>query len=202
MNFELLLKEEKVKPHQVTTLHLIAAFALTGAGALFALYYPSSRVWSIALTIAGIVLLFLTIKRNKWIIQPAVNRQFRIAELLVLGVLALYSFLNNWTPPALMFGVLSGAVLFGMFWEGAKGVMAIRIDESGVKMPAGKAKRDIAWVEIDHVLLKFGTLTINCADNRLYQWSISSTNFDIEAFSAFCDKQIEEGKSKRDENDW
>lgn len=202
MNFELLLKEEKVKPHQVTTLHLIAAFAFIGAGALFALYYPSSRVWSVALTIAGLILLVLTIKYNKWMMQPAINRRFRIVELLVLSALALYSFLNNWTPPALTFGVLGAAVVFGIFWEGGKGGMAIHIDESGVKMPAGKVKRDITWVEIDDVLLKFGTLTINCADNRLYQWSISSANFDMVAFNAFCHKQIEEGKSKRDENDW
>ena len=197
-----MLKEDKVNPHQVTTLHLIAAFAFTGAGALFALYYPSSRLWSILLTIAGIVLLILTIKRNKWILQPLINRQIRIVELLILAALTLYSFFNNWTPPALTFGVLTAAVLFGLFWEGGKGGMVIQIDESGVKMPATKAKRDLTWVEIDQVLLKYGTLTINCADNRLYQWSIAKADFDTETFSAFCNKQIETGKSKRDANDW
>lgn len=202
MNFELQLQEQKVKPHQVMALHLIAALAFAGMGAVFSLFNTSFRIWSVPLAVAGVVLLVITIARSKWIVQPAVNRVFRIVELLILAGLALFSVINQWIPPAVMAGVLSAAVLFALVWENGGQYLMISVDESGVKMPAGRTRRYINWVDIDEVLLKFGTLTINCADNRLYQWTVRNIRFDVPAFTAFCNRQIAAGRDKRDKNDW
>lgn len=202
MNFELPLNEEKVKPHQVTALHLLAGLALTGAGALIYLFQKSAAYWSIAVIIAGIALLYIGMFRNKWLIKKDISKLFRVIEFVLLAGIAVYSLLQRWTPPAVMFGVLSAAVLFAIFWEGGKGALLVVIDDAGVKLPVNTRRRFIAWQEIDQVLLKFGTLTINCHDNRLYQWSIGSINFDKIAFETFCNQQVEEGKGKRDKNDW
>jgi hypothetical protein len=166
------------------------------------LNYPVLQVWGIALTTAGILLLVLAIGRNKWIGRPSVTRTFRIAELLILLSLALFSAQNRWLPPAIMFGILSAAVIFALFWERGTGQMMILVNEAGLKMPVGRTKRNIPWIEIDQVLLKFGTLTVNCADNRLYQWSIDIVNFDATDFQVFCTRHIEENKTKRGLNDW
>lgn len=203
MIFELPLAEEKVKPHQVTALHLMTALAFTGSGALFYLFYPPAKSWSIALFIAGLAILFTAIFRNKWIVRPGVNRILRFLELAVLLALCGFTYFKHWTPPAVMFGVLSAAVLFAIFWEqSANAAQFVIIDTAGIKLPLASRRRFIDWTDIDQVLFKYGTLTVNCSDNRLYQWTIGNTNFDKEAFEGFCNNQVEAGKAKRDKNNW
>jgi hypothetical protein len=203
MVFELPLTEEKVKPHQVTALHLLVGLAFTGAGALFYSFYPTAKTWSILLLAAGLLLLLVAMFRNRWVTASRRNRIFRIAELMVLLCLASFSAIHKWTPPAAMFGILSAAVLFAIFWErGSNSSMAVRIDKEGVKLPVTARKRFIPWQDIEQVLFKFGTLTINCCDNRLFQWTIGNLSIDKENFEAFCNKQIEAAKEKRLVNDW
>ena len=202
MVFELPLTEEKVKPHQVTALHLLTGLAFTGAGAIFYMVYPPAKIWSVALSAAGICLLLLSMFRNKWITEPKTNRIFRIAELIVLLSLAGFSARNKWTPPAVMFGILSATVLFSLFWEQGKGNLSIQINSAGVTLPANGRKRLIPWEDIEHILIKFGTLTINCYDNRLFQWTIGNINIDKAAFDTFCTAQIDEAKKTRVTTDW
>lgn len=202
MVFELPLSEGKVKPHQVTALHLLAGLAITGAGAMFYLFYPASKLWSLPLLIAGIGLLLVVMFRNKWLTKPATNRIVRIAELMVMLCLASYSAIHSWTPPAVMFGILSATILFALFWEqSSSNSLTVKIDNSGIKLPLTSRKRFIAWQEVEHVILKFGTLTINCYDNRLFQWTIAATVIDKEAFESFCNTRIQEAK-KTVVNDW
>lgn len=203
MIFELPLTEERVKPHQVTALHLMAAFAFIGSGMIFHFAYAPAKVWGLALAIGGLLLLLLTIFRNKWLISRSVNRIFRIAELMIMLSLASLAGMHKWTPPAVMFGVLSAAVLFALYWEQtAQSALFVYIDEQGVKLPVTSRRRFISWMDIDQVLIRFGTLTVNCADNRLYQHTIGKADIDMDIFNAFCDKYIAEGKEKRDKNDW
>jgi hypothetical protein len=202
MIFELPLTEEKVKPHQVTALHLLVALTLTGAGALMYLFYPPSKIWSIVLVIAGLCLLYAGLFRNKWLVKTANSKPLRIAEVVVMLALTVFAAWQKWTPPAIMFGILAAAVLFAIFWEGGRGSLIVLIDDSGIRLPVNARRRSISWPEVEQVLLKFGTLTINCHDNRLYQWTIGSINFDKAAFESYCSKQVDEHRSKRDKNDW
>lgn len=202
MNFDLQLKEERVKPHQVTALHLIAALVFIGAGALLSLFQPLSRLWSVPLLVGGIALLLTIIMRNRWVTQAKVSRGFRIAELLVLAALTAYALINRWTPPAVMFGVAAAAIVFALYWEGNNAALLIHVDESGIHLPAGTTKRQIPWSDIEQVLLKFGTLTVNCADNRLYQWTVNAPGFEEHVFTAYCLRQVEQGRTQRDTNDW
>jgi hypothetical protein len=203
MSFDLPLAEQKVKPHQVTALHLLAALAFIGSGALFYNFHDPSKGWSLPLLFAGAILLLVAIFRNKWIVTPKVNRIFRTVELMILLSLLSYAGIHKWGPPSFVFGVLSAAVLFALFWEfGGEGSSVIHIDKQGFKLPLGSRKRFIAWVEIEHVLLKFGTLTVNCYDNRLYQWSLGAIDLNNGEFDEFCSEQIEEAKKNKDKNDW
>ncbi len=202
MIFELPLTEEKVKPHQVTALHLLAALTFIGAGALLYLFYPPLRVWSTALMIGGAGLLYAGMFRNRWLTQKSISRSFRMAELVIALALTGFAAWQKWTPPAVMFGVLSAAVLFSLFWENDKGGLHIVVGEEGIKLPMNARRRFIAWSEVEQVLLKFGTLTVNCYDNRLYQWTIGKTDIDRNVFEQFCSARVEEWKDKRDKNDW
>lgn len=203
MTFELPLTEARVKPHQVTALHLMAALVMAGSGAVLSLAVSPVRIWSVMLLIAGLVLLGTTLFRNRWLRQAKVNRLFRIAELLVLLCLASYFVINHLNLPAAMCGVLAAAIMFAIFWEQqTAAVLMVRIDDGGVKLPVTSRRRQLDWPEIEQVLLRFGTLTINCYDNRLFQWTVGTIVFDKAEFETFCNTQIAAGKLKKDPNDW
>ncbi|MCD6064656.1 MAG: hypothetical protein K0R82_2567 [Flavipsychrobacter sp.] len=203
MTFELPLTEARVKPHQVTALHLLAGLVMTGCGAILSLVQTPARTWSIALLVAGLLLLGIALMRNKWIRQPKINRLFRIGELMVLLCLASYFALKGFNIPAAMCGVLGAAILFAIFWEQQSGTtVSVHIDDNGIRLPLTSRKRSLSWPEVEQVLLRFGTLTINCQDNRLFQWTVGAITFDKDAFEKYCNTQIEEGKLKRDPNDW
>jgi len=198
MTFELTLPEERVKPHQVTALHLMAALAMIGAGAVMRRFYAPAGVWSLILAGAGVLLLLASLFRNKWLVGSGANRILRILELLIVGGLAAFFTYKHWTPPAVMFGVLTAAVLFSLFWEKQAGAgQTIRIDEQGIKLPITSRRRSINWHEVEKVILRFGILTIDCEDNRLYQWNIKTADFDLDTFTAFCFAHIEAGRKKR-----
>ena len=198
MTFELPLVEERVKPHQVTALHLITALAFTGTGAVLYKLHEPVKEWALALLIAGIALIATVFVKNKWLIKPAANRYFRMGELMILLCISSFMVLKGWMIPAAMFGVLSAVVLFALYWErGGGGMLQIRIDAEGIKLPVTSRRRLIEWPEVEQVILRFGTLTINGADNRLFQWSVYNVDFDKEVFEAFCHRQIEAARSRR-----
>lgn len=198
MMFELALPEERVKPHQVTALHLMAALAMIGSGAVLKLFYPPAAVWSLVLAGVGVVLLLVSIFRNRWLTRSKANRVIRFIQLLLMAGLSLFFISKQWTPPAVIFGILGAAMLFALFWEQRAGrLQVIRIDEQGIKLPATSRRRNIGWPEVERVILRFGILTIDCEDNRLYQWNTSTTDIDTDTFEAFCFAHIEAGRKKR-----
>jgi len=221
MVFNIPLAEQKVKPHQVTALHLVMGFALLGASALALLLNNltikgpngepidlGSSTFDIVDGTASLVMLFsviiiiMALFRNKWLRSDKVNRAFRILELGAAIIAAMYLLTIDANVPAAIFVLLAGTVVFSLVWEGsATKTLSVEINEQGIKPPMNLKRRNINWVEVDKVLLRHGNLTINCADNRMYQWTTSKHDTDTEIFEAFCDAQIEAAKKLRKE-DW
>jgi len=215
MHFQLSLAEEQVKPHQVTTLHLIAAFTLAGMGGLcFVLPAGStgrpvdndtSRIAGTALMVTGVLLLGVALFRNRWLLRAHVNRIFRAGELaVVLGLTACWLLLQYWMP-AVITGLLSGALVFALYWEqqGQRQARYITVDPDGIRLPGIGRGRLLGWPEVERVLLRFGVLTVDCYDNHLFQWNIRQADFDKETFETWCAQQIADGKRKRNHaDDW
>jgi len=197
MSFELLLTEEKVKPHQSTAMHLMSGFIFLGTGAVFLAISKPLKYWGIALVIAGLFLLVTTVVKHKWLVLTAANRVFRIMELLIFLCLLSYCAMHKWWVPSTMFGVLSASILIALLWENSENNLRIMVDEQGIRLPVNSRKRFIDWREVERVLLRYGTLTVDCADNKLFQWNVKKTELDVASFDAFCNKLIEEGKGKR-----
>lgn len=201
MVYDLPLVEEKVKPHQVTTLHLVSAFAFIAAGAIIVIYNYTIPGWGLALLLSGLLLLGLTIFKNKWLTGKTVNQAVRIAELFVVAAFEVYSLKMQWKFPIVIFGGLSAALLFALYWErNAGGRLYVHVDDAGLRLPVVR-RRFIPWSEIENVVLRFGTITINCLDNHLFQWSIADADLDNEIFEAFCVAKVEENIGKRI-SDW
>ena len=194
---------EKVKPHQVTALHLLSALAFTGTGAIIVIYNYTIPGWGLALLIAGLLLMGITITRNKWLTATKANIIARIAELLIALSVAILSWAEQWKFPMGIFGVLSAAILFAIFWERASGqALVIHVDENGIQLPVTSRKRFIPWVEVEQVILRYGTLSIECLENRLYQWDIANTSVNEDQFMEFCTRLVESNKGKRRNDDW
>jgi len=204
MVYDLPLEEVKVKPHQITTLHLLCALSFTGTGAIIAVYNYTIPVWAaLALLIAGVALAVVTIAKNKWVVSNKVTPVLRIAELIVSLSLAGLSVAEWWKFPMGIFGVLSVALLFALYWERSTDrALFIHLDTDGVKLPVTARKRFITWPEVEQVVLRFGTLSINCADNRLIQYTVGDDKVDSEIFEAFCSAQVENNREKRIKDDW
>jgi hypothetical protein len=202
MVYDLPLVEEKVKPHQVTTLHLISALAFIGTGAIIFVYNYVITYGGLALLIAGMLLLGLTIFKNKWITGSKINPAIRIIELILALCIAVYSALQHWKFPTGIFGALSAAIIFALYWERKTGsTLFVHVDENGLRLPVVR-RRNIPWVDVEQVVLRFGTLTINLADNHLFQWNIEAGNVNSDVFEAFCNAKVEENRGKRRNDEW
>jgi hypothetical protein len=203
MVYNLPVMEEKVKPHQVTTLHMVCALAFIVTGAIIVVYNYTIPLWGAAILSAGILLTVLVMAKNKWVISKPVNPLFRIAELLISISISAYSFVMHWKFPTGIFGVLSAAIIFAIFWEKDTGKpLSVRIDMEGIMLPSNIRKRFKPWTEVEGVILRFGTLTLSFTDNSIFQWDITNPDFDNEIFEAYCRTQIEVNRSKRRRDDW
>jgi hypothetical protein len=203
MVYDLPLVDEKVKPHQVTSLHLISSLAFIVAGVIIFVYNYTITYWGLALLLTGVLLLAVTVIKNKWATSDKINPALRIAELFIAAWIAIYSATQHWKFPMGIFGVLSAAILFSIYWERpANRALFVHIDREGVKLPVTYRKRFLPWTEIEKIVLRYGTLTIDCADNSLFQWSLADNKVDQGPFESWCSNQVEEHRSKRRSDDW
>lgn len=203
MTFELLLTGEKVKPHQIIALHLMSAITIAGAGAVLYKKYPPGLAWGIGLIVGGLILMGISVFRSRWMTKGNNNTVFRIIELLTALSLAVLSVAKHWTPAIIMFSILSAALLFALILEKSqKNKLFVRVSEEGIQLPATARRRFLTWYDTEQVLLRYGTITIDCRENKLYQWTIADLQFDHREFEDFCRRQIEAGKTKGPKNDW
>ncbi len=203
MEYKLQLVDEKVKQQQVTALHLITSLAFLGAGAIIFVYNYVITYWGLALLIIALGLLILTIAKNKLVTTPANNTKLRVAELIIALALLGYSISQQWRFPMGMFGVLSSVLAFSLFWERkANAAQFVIVSEEGIDIPAGVRKKLLEWAGVEEVLWRYGTLSIDCTDNHLYQWNVLPATFGQDAFEAFCKAQVAANMHKRPKNDW
>ncbi len=224
MTFEIPLAEQKIKPHQVTALHLMAGFALVAAGAFIIFVFTGMMLmpfrWDeiakdsslnmhkvllpeYLMIAAGLIILFLSFFKNKWLLRPRNNKTIRIFELVFCAAIAGYSLYTNAMVLAGMFGILSVAIVYSFFAEnaGARPVTVV-IDEKGIRLPMSVRRRHINWAETEKVLLRHGTLTISCLDSKLYQWITTPNDTDSTILEAFCHAHIEAAQKDRKNYDW
>ena len=224
MAFQVPLTEQKVKPHQVTALHLVAGFALLALAAIGLLVNNTVMTLPGAGTIEqqkvtiekfdtldiglsitmglSIVILFAALFRNKWLRKPSINKVFRIGELLILAAAAVYLLTLNLTVPAVVFCILAATMIFSLTWETGKDTrLYVQVRDQGISLPVTSRRRSVAWLEVEKVLLRHGTITINCVDNRMYQWVTAANDINVEEFEAYCDALIQAAMKDR-KKDW
>lgn len=209
--FTLSLADEKVKPYQTVALHFLMGLALLTFGILSYVFYfytimatdhkssiPEFRKWGVAMILPGLVILFFSLFRGRWLKEPKNNRLFRIIEVVCASVYAGYFVIAKWWVPAGIFGILALTLVLATLWEGSRNRMQlIHIDDQGIALPGTSRRRSLEWNEIQQVLLRFGVLTIDCYDDHLYQWNVTLPEFHKDEFEAYCAKQVKENEHKK-----
>lgn len=225
MVFEIPLAEQKVKPHQVTALHLVSGFALLAGSAIALLInnmvetLPTSAPIEVQkklierfdnidmaasiIMAVSIIILISALFRNKWLRTHAVNKTYRIIELLILATVSIFLLTVEYNIPAALFGLLVGTIVFSLFWESGKNTkpLTLHFSDEGIKLPVTSRRRGLRWSDAENVILRHGTITINCTDNRMFQWVTSRYEYDVEEFENYCMAQIAAAKHKR-KSEW
>lgn len=214
------LAEERVKREQKITLHLFVVFVLMATGAFLLLLQHLLKGVSIlhneqlknltipnglglTVLLGSFFLLGLTLFKSKWLLQTKNALLIRAIEGGVLSALAIASFKTHLTMPASLYGLLSVVVFFALYWENNKNnQLTLEVDEQGIRFPVTARKKGLAWWEVEQVLLRFGTITINCYDNRMYQWQLGKIDFVTANFEEFCTHQIDVNREERKKYVW
>ncbi len=220
MNFILPLTEERVKREHKITLHLFVVFVLMATSAfLLLLQYLLKGIsilhnyqlkqlqvpngFGLLVLLGSFFLLGMTLFKSAWLLQPTINKGVRMIEGFVLLALSIASYSTKLEMPAVIYGCLTLVIILALFWENSKNnQLTIEVDEHGIKFPATARKKGLAWWEVEQVLLRFGIITINCQDNRLYQWQLGKIDIDATIFEAFCIKQIDANWEERKKYVW
>ena len=221
MEFIIPLTEQKVKPHQVTALHLVVGLALLAWSAITLLInnvvvdaINSEATQGVTIEQSGtlditggtvmvisLIIIASALFRNKWLRTATVNIAFRVIELLLLLAISIHLIAIQFNILAAVFGLLAATVVFALFWENGKNkTLTVTITDKGVAPPL--SRKNISWPEVESALLRHGALTINCVDNRLYQWVTDTHDINQQEFEAYCLAQIEAGKKHRTNDNW
>lgn len=215
MTFTIPLAEPRVKPQQSTALHLMAAIVLcavgfasgvlfwfTGVSPIVTQAYVPFAVFGSVCFVAGLVIGALAIAARRRQQKGSGGRGLRIAELVLLALGAAVFFLQGWNFPALLFAILAAAVLLALYGEGGDNTSKVRFDDAGIYRPFSLRRRRIPWRDVQRVLLRFGTLTIDLSSNALLQYRVAQHEVDAEIFEAWAAAQVEKGGAERPKNDW
>lgn len=202
----------RVRPHQSLALHLMLAIVLFATGVLCSVLYWFTAVspgFAQRIQVFGVLglicfgtalLVGVLAMRSRSRNRPGL----RLIEGMVLLAGAVIFFKDGWIVPAVLFGVL-GIMAFAVHGlEAGAGTRqaTLRVDASGIHRPFALRTRRIPWRELKAVLLRRSVLTIDCLDNRLFQYLVPGAGVDAAAFEAFCASQIEQAKDQRSKSDW
>ena len=213
MQFVLPVTENGVRQRHSTTLHMMLAFLLFGIGVTVeALYwfmtvsknfektgpYKPFLFFGIACLLVAVVIIILNFFQKSWLRKESNNLLFRGIELLLLATSSLLFFINGWKSPAILFGVMTAVVVFAIIREKAGSrAGGIVIDDKGVQFNKSGRTKSLDWREIESVLLRFGVVTIEYADNHLLQENIGQPIPDATLLEAYCKEKIESHRSER-----
>ena len=213
MTYELRTTAVKEQPRYVTTLHLMVAFILfgisLGCGMLywfttvspkFKLPFLPLLVLAAACFATSIFILIMAFKGRQWLQHGRNNNRLRWVEFLLL-IAGSAAFLNyGWRAPSVLFAILAAVIVFAIFWE-KKGAIdnAVTLDDTGVHLPA-RLSGHRPWHDVDKVLLRHGTLTIEFEENKIWQQNIQPPTFPPTELEAWAATQIDTHRPKRTKN--
>ncbi len=215
-SYQLKLNNKGINKRNVTFSHLMAAFLLIIMGAVSAtilktlaetqaavinsgIFYAVSGTY----VLAGLLILFITIKFNKQITtRRSMSTQLRIFEILLLLPTLVYCLLKQWQVPAAYAGIGIFGILYAFYYEYSSiKDKIVTIDDKGINNPYSKTSF-LAWEKVLRLIVRHQILTIEAQGNKLYQYDLQpGQTIDVSNIESFAAQRIKEEK-KVIKNDW
>jgi len=202
-NYRITTRQHRIKKHQVTALHLMIGFLLFMMGLVTWLVPGTVKterfafldIIGIAYSAAGLLLIVIAVFLNRKVIQnPIRNQALRIIEILLLLTILVYTIIQQWYLPLGYSSVALAVIIFAYFWErNAHAARILTIDSQGVRVPGFFRNLTLAWQDVSRIILRHAVLTIDCHNNRLYQFDVTQVSPDEgspEPFHSFCEAMI------------
>jgi hypothetical protein len=200
--YQIVVQGKKVKKNQVTGMHLMVGFLLTAIG-FFTWLVPNSvkqetfaflNYVGLLYGFLGLAIIIICIFFNKKVIQTQNNLVLRWIEMVALLTVFIYSIYQKWHLPSAYAAAGLISVLLAYFWEtSAKKSSIIAFEDDIITLPKFSKRSSIAWEDLNKVLLRYNTLTIDFKNNKLIQLDIDKiANISINPndFEAYCKIQI------------
>jgi len=194
--FKIKVQNNKIKNNQVTALHLMVGLLLIVLGLVTWMVpdvmktnkYIFLEKIGLLYSLFGLFLIIVSIFFNKKIIQTKKSQILRVVEIVALSIIIIYSFFRHWFLPAsYSFAALIG-IIFAYLWEKqALKDFNIQLSEKGILLPQIWKDTQLHWKDIKNVVVKHNVVTIDCRNNKLFQYKIYSlynkNSLDVEAYS-------------------
>lgn len=204
--YEIPIQNQLLKTNQITAMHMMVAIIFIILGAItssvpkdiVASYDIYINIYGYIILSLGIIIIILSIFFNKKIIQSKYNSILRYIEVIVLISILIYTFINSWYLPFTYATTTLLGVIFAIIWEHhGKKEHVIKIEEDGLYIPKFLRNQKLNWHEIERLMIKHGLVTIDCRNNKLYQFQLNDNNIKEEV-STYAQQKIEENESKYD----
>ncbi len=211
--FEFVIGATHQPRRQTLALHLLISFVLfavgifclvmywfTGISPNFKMAIGAFGLFGLLCFLGGIAVYALSISVVR---RERSATVLRVLELLLLAGGAGLFFLNGWIVPAVLFGILAALAIVAALYEiKAPADTVIQISGEGVFRKGGLKSTHLRWRELQQVLYRRGILTIDCVDNRLFQYTVQAPQIDGPLFETFCADQIARAVPNRRQSNW
>jgi hypothetical protein len=202
MQYHLPLANSGTKPHQIKFRHRFVALAQILAGCFIFAFQKDIQILGILMAADGLGIFLLSVFASKQFVRPHYNLWLSIYELAIAMIAAIYFLTQKNFSPTAIFTAMSIYIAYALMNDHLLNTRSIYIGEKGIKNPYSARNRFIGWEEIEDFAFKFNTVTVNCLDNRMYQWDVLPFHGDTETVEQFCEKQILTHHEKRIQNNW
>jgi len=190
----------RIKNNQVTALHLMAGLLLLVLGFITwirpseikIIHHELLRDIGVLYLLFGLALIIISVFFNKKIIQSKKNTALRFLELLAFLPVIFYTLSQKWYLPFAYSTAAFIGIVFAYFWEkGAAGAFYIYINPKGISLPRFGSDKQILWRDIQTVIFKHDLITINCRNNKVFQFQIKMDKFQVTPqLRSFCTSQV------------
>ncbi len=219
MTFTIPLAASASPARRATALHLFIAVLLIGVGAACGAfywtstmspdlphpYYPARAVAGIS-TGAGALIFALAVWERRRAQRGKALRALPFLEIGLLIFIAVLLVNNGYYVPAALLGVAAlGTSAMVASPRRSTALAEVMLDSTGIHRGGLVRRGHIRWREVSRVILRPGVLTVDCYDNRLYQWAVAEDAAslpDKETLEPQCAAWVAAAEGERNAADW
>lgn len=154
--------------------------------------------------VLGLLFLIITITLRKKINDNnTFNSLLRLIEVGLFLPILIYSLYRGWYLPAIYGGLGIASTIFAWYLENNKEQPNyVILSENGVQLSRFMRNSFVPWHEINRLIIRHGNITIDCRNNKLYQYTIHNYSDVInkENIEVFALQMIVKNKDKYDAN--